>query len=130
VLAACENPPRISTGSRTLEVHGDTISLDAGVEVHDVRLRATNNSDFEPGQLTVKTGDIVRFVSSDTRTHGLVITAAAPDGASALEQTGQHRSTPIVAKGQAWIITLKNVPRGSYTVACISHAGTLALTVE
>ena len=130
VLTACENPPRISIGPRTLEVNGDTVSIAAGVEVHDVHLRATNNSDFEPSQLAVRSGDIVRFVSNDTRTHALVITTPAPDAAAALVHTGQQRSTPIVAKGQTWIVSLKNVPQGSYTVSCISHAGTLALTVR
>jgi len=130
VLSACEKAPRISTGPRTLEVNGDTISIDSGVEVHDVHLRATNNSDFEPDQLAVESGDIVRFISNDTRTHALVITAPEPAAAAALAQTGQQRSPPLVAKGQAWIVSLKDVPQGSYTVSCISHTGTFRLTVK
>lgn len=130
LLAACENPPKLRTGPRTLAVNGDTISVQAGVDVHDVRVRATDGSDFEPAQLNVRVGDIVRFTSNDTRTHALVINTPASEGAVALTQSGQSRSPPIVTRGQAWIVSLKNVPQGSYTVSCISHAGTLALTVQ
>jgi len=131
--SACEKGQRLGAGrrgSRTLELSSDTVQLPAGVTLHDVTIKASQNVDFLPAELTAKVGDVVRFTVGDTRTHALVITAPTAEGKTALESTGQLRSPPLVAKGQAWVVSLKNVPTGTYTISCISHAGTATLEVK
>lgn len=117
-------------GPRTLELNGDTLQLEAGVTLHDVKVRSTQNMDFDPAEIRAKVGDIVRFTSGDTRTHGIVIHAPTPDAQATLNAAGQTRSPPLVAQGQAWVVSLNRLPPGRYSISCISHAGTAALTVQ
>ena len=130
-LAACEDGVRIGKrGPRTLELHGDTVQLQAGVRLHDVNIKATQAGDFAPAQVTAKAGDVVRFTSADTRTHALTIDPPSEQARAALQGQGQLRSPPIVAHGTAWVVSLKGVPAGTYTVRCISHAGTATVVVQ
>ena len=130
-LAACEDGVRIGKrGPRTLELHGDTVQLQSGVTLHDVNIKSTQTGDFEPAQVTAKVGDVVRFTSADTRTHALAIDPPNDQARAALEAAGQLRSPPLVAHGTAWVVSLKGVPAGTYTVRCISHAGTATVAVQ
>lgn len=130
-FAGCEKDGRVRRGNdRTLELAGDTIDLPRGVTLHDVQVRATNAGDFNPTQITAPRTDIVRFTIADTRTHALVITGPSDQATAALVATGQRRSPPLVSGGQAWVVSLKNLPPGSYRVSCISHAGTATLVIQ
>lgn len=130
--AACDRPAATSgrKNDRSLELTSDTIQLATGVTLHDVEVKSGQNSDFKPDQITAKQDDVVRFTSADTRTHALVITAPTAEAKAALESNGQLRSPPLVSKGQAWVVSLKGVPSGTYTISCISHAGTATLVVQ
>lgn len=127
----CDKAPGIGggDGDRTLELTGDTIDLASGVTLHDVKVKAAQNVDFEPSQVAAKATDIVRFTVADTRTHALHI-SAAPDAEALLQKSGQLRSPPLVSAGQAWVLSLKGLPAGTYTVGCLSHAGTAVITVQ
>ena len=130
-LAACEDGVRLGNrGPRTLELNEDTVQLQAGVRLHDVKIRSTQTGDFEPAQVAAKVGDVVRFTSADTRTHALTIDPPNDQARAALEAEGQMRSPPLVAHGTAWVVSLKAVPAGTYIVRCISHAGTASVVVE
>lgn len=130
-VVACEEGPALGGGGdRTLELQSDTITLANGVRLHDVKVRAVSGADFDPAQVTAKAGDVVRLTTADTRTHALLVTAPTPDASAALAASGQLRSPPLVAKDQAWVISLKGVPPGTYTVSCVSHAGQLRLLVQ
>lgn len=131
LLAACENGARGGTSSdRTLELSADTIDLPKGVRLHDVQIRSAQNGDFDPAQTSARNGDIVRFTVRDTRTHGLVITGPSEQAVAALDATSQRRSPPLVSEGQSWVISLKNLPPGTYTLSCISHGGTGTLVIQ
>lgn len=130
-VAACEKGPALGGGGdRTLELQNDTITLTGSVRLHDVKVRAVSGGDFHPAQLTAKVGDVVRLTTDDTRTHALLVTAPTPQASAALGAASQLRSPPLVSKGQAWVISLKGVPAGAYTVSCVSHAGQLSLQVQ
>ena len=131
LVASCERSDRPGAeGPRTLELNGDTIQLEAGVTLHDVKLRSAQRTDFDPGEIRAKVGDIVRFTSADARMHGVVIEGPTSAARATLEAAGQARSPPLVAQGQAWVISLSQLPPGHYAVSCISHAGTATLIVQ
>lgn len=130
-FAGCERTSEPGArGPRTLELDGDTLQLDAGVTLHDVKIRSSQSTDFDPIEIRAKVGDIVRFTSADTRTHGVVIQGPTSAAAATLEAAGQSRSPPLVAQGQAWVVSLNQLPPGHYAVSCISHAGTATLIVQ
>lgn len=129
-LAACDDGVRGKTGPRTLELDSDTVQLESGVTLHDVRVVSTPAGDFDPAQVTAKSGDVVRFTSADNRTHALAIQPPNDAAQSALAAGGQLRSPPLVAHGTAWVISLKGIPAGTYMVSCISHAGTATIQVQ
>ena len=128
-LSACEKPAS-STVDRTLELNSDTVKIDSNVTLHDVQVRAVQGGDFAPDQLSAKPRDIIRFTLADTRTHGLIINGPTPQATAALQASGQHRSPPLVARQQAWVVSLENLPAGVYNVSCISHAGRLTITIQ
>ena len=129
-VAACDKPASIGSDDRTLELASGTVHLDAGVALHDVGVKSSRKGDFFPQQITAKAGDVVRFTSRDTRTHALQITAPTTEGKTMLQASGQLRSPPLVERGQAWVVTLKGLPAGTYTVSCLSHAGAGSLIIQ
>ena len=131
VVAACEDGLRIGdSGPRTVELESDTVQLEPGVTLHDVTLRASSEGDFQPAQITAKSGDVVRFTSGDTRTHALSIRPPSEPARAALAASDQLRSPPLIARETAWVVSLKGLPAGVYTVSCISHAGTATIQIQ
>lgn len=131
VLTACEDGVRLGkSGPRTLELEADTVQLESGVTLHDVKIISTPAGDFDPAVVTAKSGDVVRFTSADNRTHALAIQPPNDAAQTVLAAAGQLRSPPLVANGTAWVVSLKGLPAGTYTVSCISHAGTAAINVQ
>lgn len=130
LLAGCENGPRLGGDNRALEISGKTVQLPPGVSLHDVAVQATGTADFNPARLTIKSGDVVRFTTRDTRTHALTLTGPSEQANAALSAMTQRRSPPLVAAGQAWVISFKSLPPGNYTVSCLSHAGTATISVQ
>ena len=131
-LSACSKD-KVKAGAsddRTLEVTGDTIDLPKGVTLHDVVVKFNTSSDFSPASTTAKAGDVVRFTTDDTRTHALEITAPNDQAKQALDGSSQRRSPPLVSRGQAWVISLKGLPAGTYTVSCLNHGGTASIIVQ
>jgi hypothetical protein len=129
-FVACDEGPRLGGGDRTLELNADTVTLEAGTNLHDIQVKSGGNGDFAPTSITVRTKDIIRLTTADTRTHALTITAPTPEATSILETSGQRRSPPLVAQGQSWVVSMKGLPAGSYVVSCLSHAGTATVRVQ
>lgn len=112
------------SGPVTLELEGDTIQLDAGVQLIDVDVATQpDGSEFEPAQVQAAPGDVVRFTAGDNGLHALAFDAArlSPDARSFLEQSAQLRSPPLVTAGTQWVITLAGAPAGDYPFACTTH---------
>jgi plastocyanin len=132
LFGACEKGARISRkhDDRTLELTKDTIRLADGVSLHDVTVKSSSNADFSPTQVTARIGDVVRFTSGDNRTHALQLTTTDGQARATLDAAGQLRSPPLVSNGQAWVVSLKGLPAGTYTVSCVSHAGTATIQVQ
>ncbi|MGH7447731.1 MAG: cupredoxin domain-containing protein, partial [Longimicrobiales bacterium] len=118
-------------GPRVLELANDTIRLEPGVSLVDVKVRRSVEGDFDPARIEANTGDIVRFVAEDNGGHAIVFEGAALAASAReyLERSGQLRSPPFVAIGSTWVITLDGAPPGEYPFRCSTHnlAGHLTL---
>jgi plastocyanin len=105
----------IGNDDRTLELASGSVQLEAGVTLHDMGVKSSRKGDFLPQQITAKVGDVVRFTSRDTRTHALQILAPTPEATTML-QTLQSAAQPAAGgTRQAWVVSLKGLPAGTYT---------------
>jgi plastocyanin len=129
LIAACEAPP--DSGPRMLELANDTILLEEGVSLVDVKVRRSAEGDFDPAAVEAHTGDVVRFVADDNGGHAIVFesTALAGDVREWLERTGQLRSPPLITSGASWVVTLDGAPAGDYPFRCSTHSASGRLSV-
>src|SRR5687768_3040311 len=127
-LTGCENSPL--RREQKLDLGNDTITLEKGT-IHDVRVTSAAG-EFAPASLEARTGDVVRYVTADSRTHVLSFDGPSLPAAArqVFESKHQLRSPPLVVQGAAWIITLEGVPAGTYTYRCESHNFTGTIVVK
>lgn len=130
-LGACDRivPDR---GPETLELNGDTVQLEAGVQVVEVRVeRRQEGGELDPRRVAARPGDVVRFTAGDGGMHALAFVADAltPEARAFLESTAQLRSPPLVAAGTQWIVTLAGAPVGEYPFICSTHGARGILVV-
>jgi plastocyanin len=110
-------------GPREIVLTNDTVKLPDSVHVATVRLDRTKREEIEPAQVTVRTGDLVRFIASDGGAHAIAFDGELlePNAREFLERTGQMRSPPFVASGARWVVSFKDAPPGKYTYRCPTH---------
>jgi plastocyanin len=120
-LLSCERTP--FTRAKTLDVGSDTIQLAPGVDIHDVQIRNSAEAEFVPASVTARSGDVVRFTTTDSRTHLIEFDQASLPGnaRSQFEAKSQLRSPPLVVQGAAWVVSLEGAPAGTYTFMCSTH---------
>lgn len=127
---ATENTGAAASGTPTVEMPAETpaapgatasVTPDAGGQVHEVRMVSTNggaSGQFEPAQLTVKKGDVIRWVMADgVVMHNVSFTSAQGNPAGAqlpadspyLTQAGQSYEAKIDAGA------------GTYNYVCVPH---------
>jgi plastocyanin len=113
-----------------LVVDGDTVRLGPGARLAEVAVRAAAPH-FDPASLELRPGDVARFTTQDRGPHALVFDEAGTDEVARafLEHTGQLRGLPLLAEGEAWIVSLTGAPAGRYTVHCLTHDARLLLHV-
>ena len=130
VFAACERAP--FKRAESLDIGGDTIQLAPGVEVHDVQVRSSTDGDFAPASVDVRAGDVVRFTTTDSRTHLIEFDEATLPGnaRSLFESKTQLRSPPLLVQGATWVGSLENAPAGRYTLVCSTHNARGTITVR
>lgn len=122
--SACDRAaPGRDDGPRVIELAHDTIRLEAGVRLHDVQVRRETGGEFHPSQVEARVGDYVRFTADDGAGHAVVFVGASLDPAARafLDQSGQLRSPPLIARGSSWVITLEGAPAGEYPFHCTTH---------
>jgi plastocyanin len=83
--------------------------------VVEVRMISGRGEIFEPSTVTVKRGDVVRFVL-DSGVHNVSFPANKNPGGIALPATSAYLTSP----GQAHEMTV-DLPAGSYTFQCDPH---------
>jgi plastocyanin len=90
--------------------------------VHEVKMVTTQNGAsgvFEPANLTVKKGDVIRFTTDGMAPHNANFTPAENAGAATLPPATQY----LTAAGQTADMTIDMDP-GTYTYQCDPHAAT------
>ena len=130
ILLSCERTP--FTRAKTLDVGSDTIQLAPGVEIHDVQIRNSAEAEFVPASIAARSGDVVRFTTTDSRTHLIEFDQASLPGnaRSQFEAKTQLRSPPLVVQGAAWVVSLEDSPAGTYPFICSTHGSRGQLTVR
>ncbi|MEX2281568.1 MAG: hypothetical protein WEE89_03660, partial [Gemmatimonadota bacterium] len=115
-----------------LDIGGDTISLPAGVKIHDVLVRSVAAGELDPAAVQIRSNDVVRFKTGDSRTHILEFEEGSlPASAGQLFRTkSQLRSPPLLVVGATWIVSFEGMPAGRYTFRCISHGVSGSITVK
>jgi plastocyanin len=130
--AGCDRvAPGREEGPRVLELAHDTIRLEAGVRLVEVKVRRQAEGDFDPVAAEVRQGDLVRFIAEDRAGHAIVFSGERL-GLTArdfLDQSGQLRGPPLISSGSAWVITLDGAPPGEYPFHCTTHDVAGMLTV-
>ncbi|MEO5511907.1 MAG: plastocyanin/azurin family copper-binding protein [Longimicrobiales bacterium] len=119
-------------GPRVLDLGGDTVNVPDSIRVATVRIDRTRSDELDPAQSNVRTGDLLRFMAQDAGAHAVAFDG---DGMSAearsfLEQSGQMRSPPFMAKGSTWVVSFDKAPPGTYPYRCPTHGvrGTITVT--
>ena len=122
---------RDDDGPRVLELNADTVKLPDSVRVATIRIDRTKRDEFEPGAISVRVGDVVRFISSDAGSHAIAFDgdAMAPEARAFLEKTGQLRSPPFLAAESRWVMTFADAPSGEYPFRCPTHGVQGRITV-
>lgn len=108
-----------------LELAGDTIELGRGAALADILVRsaATTTAVFEPDTITIRQGDVVRFIAADRHPHAISFDPArlAPATEAFLRRTDQLRSPPLIAEGASWIVSFQDAPPGVYPFVDLSQ---------
>jgi plastocyanin len=130
LIAACDESPLRREAK--LDIGSDTISLAPGVKIHDLVLRSVAGGEFEPAATQIRSGDVVRFTTRDSRTHVIEFEEAKLP-AVALElfkARTQLRSPPLLVDGATWIVSFEGAPAGQYPFRCVSHGARGSVTVK
>ncbi len=100
-------------------------------KVHEITLRGDKDSGryrFDPATITVRPGDILRFVVATGSPHNVVFEAGglAPQTRAALNSAMPRRfsdlSGPLLSSvGADYRIVVPNIPPGRYRFFCQSH---------
>lgn len=131
-LAACEQPPVPRRGPE-LDLGTDTTRLPSGASIHEVQIRSDfEGAIFEPHELIVRPGDVVRFTAADAGNHALAFdeTAIAPESRAFLEVTHQLRGPPLITTGAVWVVSFDGAPPGDYPFTCLTYGGLGRITVQ
>ncbi|HSJ06592.1 MAG TPA: plastocyanin/azurin family copper-binding protein [Longimicrobiales bacterium] len=123
--------PAGDEGPRVIELAHDTIHLEAGRRLAEVRVERTDRGDFHPARVEAAPGDYVRFTAGDGGGHAIVFPEdrLTPQASEFLARTGQLRSPPLIQQGASWVITLEDAPTGAYPFRCTTHNAAGELTV-
>jgi hypothetical protein len=131
LIAACGHAA--PEAAPVIVVGQDTITLDVGAGVYDVALLVRAGvSEFEPTAIAARSSDVLRIKSRDEGPHALAFDAAGltPPMREFLDRTDQLRGPPLLAPGAEWVVSMKGAPPGVYTLRCLSHDGTLRISIE
>jgi plastocyanin len=127
LFTGCDNSPDIA--SPPPQVVAPPVAFTG--QVHEIKMRGTPKGyGFEPKELTIKSGDKVRFLLTDGGPHNVSFNSAvAPDATKIpagakmiLENQGKLVGALLQAPGQAYELEFsKNLPVGEYNFVCDPH---------
>jgi plastocyanin len=108
---------------RVLELDSARLVLPDSIRLVVIELDRSLPGDLQPAAVEVRAGDIVRFQARDGGAHaiGFEGTGLTAEARRFLEVTGQMRSPPLLAEGNAWVVSFANAPPGDYPYRCATH---------
>jgi plastocyanin len=124
--AASATPTVTTTGTPapTTPVGGQSVTPDAGGQVHEVRMVTTQNGasgEFQPKTINVKKGDVIRWVMADGQVpHNVSFTMAQNQPAGF---TAPADSPFLTTAGQTFEVKVDWNP-GTYNYVCQPHMAT------
>jgi plastocyanin len=124
LISACDDVrPSAESGPRVIELAHDTIRLEPGSMLVEVRVRRSGTGDFDPPRVQAAPGDYIRFEAADGGGHAIVFAGdlLSAAGREFMERTDQLRSPPLIREGASWILTLADAPPGTYPFHCTTH---------
>ena len=113
LLAACEPPDPALIPDELLQRE---LGLTESDRIHTVELRTGVGERSEPGDLVIRPGDLVEFVSSDWFVHEVHFAADSMEAEmfAFLEATDQSDSPPLLQQGSRFVLTFNGAPLGRY----------------
>lgn len=98
------------------EVLQRELGLTEDDRVHTVELRTGVGERSDPGEIVVRPGDLVQFVSRDWFVHEVHFAADSMNAETFafLEATGQSASPPLIHEGGRFVLTFEEAPTGRY----------------
>lgn len=97
-----------------------------GGAVHLVRLVQRGDSyAFDPAEVTIASGDVVRFVMTGSQPESVAFApaGAAADAAEYIRERGLDRGVLLTEPGSAHDVAFPEAPAGSYPFHSVPHAG-------
>lgn len=98
--------------------------------VHEIKMIGDDKGyRFEPANLTIKSGDAIKFVGvsgfpHNVAFHGATLSAAVKsqlDANFGTARAGELMSTMYVAAGEGFTLSFANIPAGQYEYNCTPH---------
>lgn len=132
-VTACERTGGTTAQEpRILELDSARYTLPDSIRLVVVELDRSLPGDLEPEAVDIRVGDIVRFQAKDAAAHALAFEGSGltPEARRFLEVTGQMRSIPLLAPGNAWVVSFAHAPPGDYPYRCATHGANGRVTVD
>ena len=121
LLTACDAAPAPAPPSARGEAAGlEAITAPAAGEVHLVRIvQPTGSTSFEPAGLTIRAGEVIRFVMGGSRPVAVVFGADAshPAASQYIRERDFHRGVLLTDPGQLHDVHFEGAPPGRYPFA-------------
>lgn len=139
LTTACDRPKAGAArsdekGPRELQLSNDTLQIPDSIHVATIRIDRTKAAELEPATVTVRAGDLLRFISNDAGAHAIAFDGEGmgADARAFLEKSGQMRSPPFLAANATWVVSFKGAPAGKYPYRCPTHGvqGTITVTAR
>lgn len=119
---AASGTPNVEIAQTPQAAQGAPVTPDAGGQVHEVRMVTTQGGAsgvFEPAQITVKKGDVIRWVMADAQAvHNVSFSQAQGNPAGF---TPPADSPMYTQQGQSYEAKVDWNP-GTYNYVCVPHA--------
>jgi len=116
-------------GFTRVDVRGAS-APDANLSTATKSRTLTVNMRYEPKNITINRGDVIRFVNVSGGPHNVAFDPSAipaagtgPLRAAMPNQTGQFTGPLVTAPNAAYTISFANVPTGTYPYYCTPHLG-------
>jgi plastocyanin len=128
VLAACEKKAETPAADTTAMTTPAPAPAAASGATHDVNMTLEGSDyKFSPANLTIKSGDVVRFHDVSGGPHNVQFYPdSIPAGAAAALDAGMPDksgalASPMVEAGATYSVTFANAPTGDYKYYCLPH---------